>query len=67
MRHREMVRLLLRDDESQIIPAGPSPDEQWTVSVVHTKENIKDHLEAFKKVVNYVKGYKVHADVVEAI
>ena len=50
-----------------IIPAGPSPDEQWTVSVVHTKQNINDHLEAFKEVVNYVKGYKVHADVVEAI
>jgi glutamate-1-semialdehyde 2,1-aminomutase len=50
-----------------IIPAGPSPDEQWTVSVVHTKEDINDHLEAFKEVVGYVKGYKKQAEVVEAI
>jgi len=50
-----------------IIPAGPSPDEQWTVSVVHTKEEIGKHLEAFKEVVGYVKGYKKTAEVVEAI
>jgi len=50
-----------------IIPAGPSPDEQWTVSVVHTKEEIEDHLEAFKEVVGYVKRYDKRAEVVEAI
>jgi glutamate-1-semialdehyde 2,1-aminomutase len=50
-----------------IIPAGPSPDEQWTVSVVHTKEEIEDHLEAFKEVVGYVKGYDKQVEVVEAI
>ncbi len=50
-----------------IIPAGPSPDEQWTVSVVHTKEDIEDHLEKFKEVVGYVKGYEKQAVVVEAI
>jgi glutamate-1-semialdehyde 2,1-aminomutase len=50
-----------------IIPAGPSPDEQWTVSVAHTKEEIEDHLEAFKEVTGYVKGYEKHAEVVEAI
>jgi len=50
-----------------IIPAGPSPDEQWTISVVHTKEDIKDHLEAFKEIAGYVKGYKKQAEVVEAI
>jgi len=50
-----------------IIPAGPSPDEQWTVSVVHTKEEIDEHLEAFKEVVGYVKKYDKPAEVVEAI
>jgi glutamate-1-semialdehyde 2,1-aminomutase len=50
-----------------IIPAGPSPDEQWTVSVVHTKEDIEDHLEVFKKVSNYVKRYEKPAELVEAI
>jgi glutamate-1-semialdehyde 2,1-aminomutase len=50
-----------------IIPAGPSPDEQWTVSVVHNKEDIEKHLEAFKEVANYVKKYEKPAEVVEAI
>jgi glutamate-1-semialdehyde 2,1-aminomutase len=50
-----------------IIPAGPSPDEQWTVSVVHTKEDIEEHLEALKKVANYVKKYEKPAELVEAI
>jgi glutamate-1-semialdehyde aminotransferase len=50
-----------------IIPAGPSPDEQWTVSVVHKKEDIEGHLEAFKGVVDYVKKYEKPAEIVEAI
>jgi len=50
-----------------IIPAGPSPDEQWTISVVHTKEDIEEHLEAFKEVANYVKKYDKPAEIVEAI
>lgn len=50
-----------------IIPAGPSPDEQWTVSVVHTKEEIEEHLEVFKEVVDYVKKYEKTAEIVEAI
>ena len=50
-----------------VIPAGPSPDEQWTVSVVHTKEEIEDHIEAFKDVAGYVKDYDKPAEVVEAI
>jgi glutamate-1-semialdehyde 2,1-aminomutase len=50
-----------------IIPAGPSPDEQWTVSVVHTKQEIEDHIEAFKEVAPYVKGYGKKAEIVEAI
>jgi glutamate-1-semialdehyde 2,1-aminomutase len=50
-----------------IIPAGPSPDEQWTVSVVHTREEIEEHLEAFEEVANYVKKYEKTAEIVEAI
>jgi glutamate-1-semialdehyde 2,1-aminomutase len=50
-----------------IIPAGPSPDEQWTVSVVHTKEEIEKHLEAFKEIASYVKKYDKTAEIVEAI
>jgi len=50
-----------------IIPAGPSPDEQWTISVVHTKEDVEDHLEAFKEIACYVKSYEKPAEIVEAI
>ena len=50
-----------------IIPAGPSPDEQWTVSVVHKKEEIEEHLEAFKDIANYVKKYEKSAEIVEAL
>ena len=33
-----------------IIPAGPGPDEQWTVSVMHTQEDIDRVAEVFKEV-----------------
>ncbi len=33
-----------------IIPAGPGPDEQWTVSVMHTEEDIERTIEVFKDV-----------------
>ena len=39
-----------------IIPAGPSSEEQWTVSVVHTKPEIEEHIEAFKDVAPYLRG-----------
>ena len=50
-----------------IIPAGPSPDEQWTISVLHTKEEIDQHLEAFKDVAKYVKEFETAMPIVEAI
>ena len=50
-----------------IIPAGPSPDEQWTISVVHTKQDIDEHLEAFKEIAGYVKKYEKTAEIVEAL
>ena len=50
-----------------IIPAGPSPDEQWTISVAHTKQDIQKHLEAFEDVTDYVKKYDKPTEVVEAI
>lgn len=50
-----------------IIVAGPSPDEQWTISVVHTKEEVEQHLEAFKGVTDYVKKYDKSVELVEAI
>lgn len=50
-----------------VLPAGPSPDEQWTISVLHTKEEIEEHLEAFKDVAQYTKKFDTPMPVVEAI
>ncbi len=50
-----------------ILPAGPSPDEQWTISVLHTKEEIQEHIEAFKDVAQHTKKYETSMPVVEAI
>jgi len=50
-----------------ILPAGPSPDEQWTISVLHTKEEIEEHIQAFKEVVQYVKKFETAMPIVEAI
>ncbi len=50
-----------------VLPAGPSPDEQWTISVLHTKEEIEEHIEAFKDVAKYVKKFETAMPIVEAI
>ena len=50
-----------------IIPAGPSPDEQWTVCVAHTKDEIENHLDSFAAVADYVKKYEKTTEIVEAI
>jgi glutamate-1-semialdehyde 2,1-aminomutase len=50
-----------------IIPAGPSPDEQWTLSILHTKEEIDKHIEAFKSVAKYAKDFEAQVPIVEAI
>ncbi len=50
-----------------IIPMAPGPDEQWTVSVQHTGEDIKKHLEAFKEVAEYVRKLDIEMPMVEAI
>jgi glutamate-1-semialdehyde 2,1-aminomutase len=50
-----------------IIPAAPGPDEQWTVSIVHTKEDIKKHLEAFKNIAAGLRNIKSEIPVEESI
>ncbi|MGC8688464.1 MAG: aspartate aminotransferase family protein [Thermoplasmata archaeon] len=50
-----------------VIPAAPGPDEQWTVSIVHTKEDIEKHIEAFKQVSKSLKNIKSEIAVEEAI
>jgi glutamate-1-semialdehyde 2,1-aminomutase len=50
-----------------VIPAGPSPDEQWTVSAQHGQEDIEKHIEAFKQVTSYIRQYETKLPIVEAV
>lgn len=50
-----------------IIPAAPGPDEQWTVSVMHTKEDIDNHIEAFKQVSENLKHVVSDLPIEEAL
>lgn len=50
-----------------VIPMATGPDEQWTVSVQHRKEDIGTHLEVFKKVAREILESEVSMEMVEAI
>ena len=50
-----------------VIPMATGPDEQWTVSVQHTMEEIETHLEVFKTVVKELLRSEVSMEMVEAI
>lgn len=50
-----------------IIPLAPGPDEQWTISVQHSKEDIERHLEVFKEVAEYVRKIELEEIIVEAV
>jgi glutamate-1-semialdehyde 2,1-aminomutase len=50
-----------------VIPCGTGPDEQWTISVQHGKEELQQHLETLKEVVGNLKKTKLTMEIVEAI
>jgi glutamate-1-semialdehyde 2,1-aminomutase len=50
-----------------VIPSGTGSDEQWTVSVQHTNEDIDLHIAAFEEVVDIVKSFGETMPVIEAI
>jgi glutamate-1-semialdehyde 2,1-aminomutase len=50
-----------------IIPAAPGPDEQWTVSVMHSREDINNHIEAFKGVSENLKHVVSDLQIEEAL
>jgi glutamate-1-semialdehyde 2,1-aminomutase len=50
-----------------IIPAGTGPDEQWTISVQHSNDDIATHIEAFKEVAPALKEFEAEMPIVEAI
>lgn len=58
---------LLRMMKNSIIPAAPGPDEQWTVSVQHSSEDIEKHLEVFRSIAPEIKNIKSRMDVEESI
>ena len=49
-----------------IIPAAPGPDEQWTVSIVHTKEDVEKNLKVFNEIANRLKNIKSEIAVEDA-
>jgi glutamate-1-semialdehyde 2,1-aminomutase len=50
-----------------IIPGGTGPDEQWTVSVQHSDESVKRHLDVLDEVLDKIKKTSLSMDLVEAI
>jgi len=50
-----------------IIPMATGPDEQWTVSVQHTKEDISRHLEVFEEVAKQLREKQPQMPLVEAL
>jgi glutamate-1-semialdehyde 2,1-aminomutase len=50
-----------------VIPVATGQDEQWTVSVQHTKEDISKHLETFGKVASSLQKVDLQMPVVEAL
>jgi len=49
------------------IPAGTGPDEQWTISVQHSNDDIATHIETFKEVAPALKEFGAEMPIVEAI
>ncbi|MBX8630916.1 MAG: aspartate aminotransferase family protein [Thermoplasmata archaeon] len=50
-----------------VIPAAPGPDEQWTVSVAHTEEDIDITVEAFKKVAPRISSHFRNIGIEESV
>ncbi|WP_455284414.1 aspartate aminotransferase family protein [[Eubacterium] cellulosolvens] len=51
----------------RVIPSGTGSDEQWTVSVQHTKEDIEANIDAFNEVASIVRRFDESMPVVEAL
>jgi glutamate-1-semialdehyde 2,1-aminomutase len=50
-----------------IIPMATGPDEQWTVSVMHTKDDLSKHLDAFGEVARLLREEPPRMEMVEAL
>jgi hypothetical protein len=52
-----MICAHLSHDDSDTLPAGASPDEQWTIILLHTEEKIEEHSDPFKDIARYAKKF----------
>jgi len=50
-----------------VIPMANGPDEQWTVSVQHTEEDVRRHVETFDAVAGLLPRFEADIPIVEAI
>ncbi|MDA4124718.1 MAG: aspartate aminotransferase family protein [Thaumarchaeota archaeon] len=50
-----------------VIPEATGQDEQWTVSVQHTSEDVVRHLETFKEVAASLRNIQLRMPMVEAL
>jgi glutamate-1-semialdehyde 2,1-aminomutase len=50
-----------------LIPSGTGPDEQWTISVQHTEEDVHRHLEVLATVAPQLAGAPVSGGVEESV
>ncbi|MCI4332043.1 MAG: aspartate aminotransferase family protein [Thermoplasmata archaeon] len=50
-----------------LIPSGTGPDEQWTLSVVHTRADVDRHLEILNEVAPQLAGTPVVGEIEESV
>lgn len=50
-----------------VVPMATGPDEQWTVSVQHTSQDVDAHLNVFSDVAKLLPSLKADLPIVEAI
>lgn len=50
-----------------LIPSGTGPDEQWTLSVVHSVEDVQRHLEILEGVAERLSGALVVGEIEESV
>jgi hypothetical protein len=52
-----MICVHLCHDDSDTLPAGACPGEQWRIILLHTEEKIEEHSDPFKDVGEYAKKF----------
>jgi len=50
-----------------VIPMATGPDEQWTVSVLHTRPQVERHLEVFDAVASEIARFEAPMEMVESL